>query len=127
MRQVSLASVRRYAAKKKRTQCIFTPRLWTSLAILSIPISGTAAVGNGHLTFHSLSHRLEPPLDESRLMRMGLVTLGRPFRADLAVSEIAFYKMKAIRVLRLETLDIKIIRSHAAAFTIEGGLSLGMI
>ncbi len=39
------------------------------------------------------THRLEPPLDETRLMRMGLVTLGRPFRADLAVSEIAFYKM----------------------------------
>ena len=35
-------------------------------------------------------HRLEPPLDESRLTRMGLVALGRPFRADLAVSEIAF-------------------------------------
>ena len=38
-------------------------------------------------------HRLESPLDESRLTRMGLVALGRPFRADLAVSEIAFYKM----------------------------------
>ena len=58
---------------------------------------------------------------------MGLVALGRRFRADLAVSEIAFYKMYAIHVLRLETLDIKIIRSHAAAFTRDGGLSLGMI
>ncbi|MBG04816.1 MAG: CIA30 family protein [Rhodospirillaceae bacterium] len=38
-------------------------------------------------------HRLESPLDQSRLTRMGLVAIGRPFRADLAVSEIAFYKM----------------------------------
>lgn len=32
-----------------------------------------------------------------------------------------------MRVLRLETLNIKTIRSHAAAFAREGGLSLGMI
>ena len=37
-------------------------------------------------------YRLETPLDVSRLRRIGLVAIGRPFRADLAVSEIAFYR-----------------------------------
>ena len=43
-----------------------------------------------HLTFTSFNpHRLEVPLDLTRLTRMGLVAIGRPFRADLAVSEIS--------------------------------------
>jgi len=37
-------------------------------------------------------HRLETPFDRSRLTRMGLVAIGRPFRADLAVSEIRLYR-----------------------------------
>lgn len=36
-------------------------------------------------------YRLEAPLDKTRLRRIGLVAIGRPFFADLAVSELAFY------------------------------------
>ena len=36
-------------------------------------------------------HRVEAPLDASRLRRLGLVAIGRAFRADLAVSEVALY------------------------------------
>ncbi len=37
-------------------------------------------------------HRLEAPLVTSRLRRIGLVAIGRAFTADLAVSEVAFYR-----------------------------------
>lgn len=37
-------------------------------------------------------HRLETPLDVTRLRRIGLVAIGRAFWADLAVSELAFYR-----------------------------------
>ena len=37
-------------------------------------------------------YRLEAPLDKSRLRRIGLVAIGRAFYADLAVSELAFYR-----------------------------------
>ena len=36
-------------------------------------------------------HRLDAPLDKTRFRRIGLVAIGRPFYADLAVSELAFY------------------------------------
>ena len=36
-------------------------------------------------------HRLDTPLATARLRRAGLVAIGRPFQADLAVSELAFY------------------------------------
>ena len=36
-------------------------------------------------------YRLESPLDKTRLRRIGLVAIGRPFFADLAVSKLAFY------------------------------------
>lgn len=36
-------------------------------------------------------HRLEVPLDRSRLRRLGLVAIGRAFHADLAVARIALY------------------------------------
>lgn len=36
-------------------------------------------------------HRLDAPLDVRRLKRLGLVAIGRAFRADLAVAEIGFY------------------------------------
>ena len=36
-------------------------------------------------------HRVEAPLDTSRLLRIGLVAIGRAFYADLAVSEVSFY------------------------------------
>ena len=37
-------------------------------------------------------YRLETPLDTTRLRRIGLVAIGRAFYADLAVSELAFYR-----------------------------------
>lgn len=35
-------------------------------------------------------HRLETPLDVTRLRRLGLVAIGRAFSADLAVAELGF-------------------------------------
>ena len=37
-------------------------------------------------------HRLGVPLDITRLRRIGLVAIGRAFHADLAVSELGFYR-----------------------------------
>ena len=37
-------------------------------------------------------YRLEAPLDITRLRRIGLVVIGRAFCADLAVSQLAFYR-----------------------------------
>ncbi len=37
-------------------------------------------------------HRLDAPLDIKRLRRLGLVAIGRAFHADLAVSELGFYR-----------------------------------
>lgn len=37
-------------------------------------------------------HRLEAPLDVTRLRRIGLVAIGRAFQADLAVTELGFYR-----------------------------------
>lgn len=36
-------------------------------------------------------HRTEAPLDLRRLRRIGIVAIGRAFRADLAVGRLAFY------------------------------------
>ena len=40
-------------------------------------------------------HRLEEPLDVKRLRRIGLVAIGRAFRADLSACEARFYKRPA--------------------------------
>jgi hypothetical protein len=37
-------------------------------------------------------HRLDVPLDITRLKRIGLVAIGRAFHADLLVSELGFYR-----------------------------------
>jgi hypothetical protein len=37
-------------------------------------------------------YRLEAPLDKTRLRRIGLVAIGRAFYADLAVTELTFYR-----------------------------------
>ena len=37
-------------------------------------------------------YRLDTPLDTTRLRRIGLVAIGRAFRADLAVARLAFYR-----------------------------------
>ena len=45
------------------------------------------------LPFESfVPYRLETALDIARLRRIGLVAIGRTFHADLAVSELAFYR-----------------------------------
>jgi hypothetical protein len=36
-------------------------------------------------------YRLDVPLDVSRLRRLGIVAIGRPFQADLCVAEISLY------------------------------------
>ena len=38
-----------------------------------------------------VSHRTEAPLDLSRLRRLGIVAIGRAFRADLALGGVRFY------------------------------------
>jgi hypothetical protein len=46
-----------------------------------------------NLDFNAFApHRLEVPLDTKRLRRIGLVAIGRAFKADLAISELAFYR-----------------------------------
>lgn len=47
---------------------------------LDLPFSGFAP------------HRLETPLDPARLRRLGLVAIGRPFRADLALADLRLYR-----------------------------------
>ena len=37
------------------------------------------------------AHRIDAPLDLARLKRIGLVAIGRAFRADLAVADLRFY------------------------------------
>jgi hypothetical protein len=41
-------------------------------------------------------YRLEATLDRTRLRRIGLVAIGRAFYADLAVSELAFYRLVSL-------------------------------
>ncbi len=44
-----------------------------------------------HLPFRDFTpHRLDAPLDTTRLRRIGLVAIGRAFHADLAICEIGF-------------------------------------
>ena len=38
------------------------------------------------------AHRLDAPLDITRLRRIGLVAIGRAFHADIAVSKLSFYR-----------------------------------
>jgi hypothetical protein len=38
------------------------------------------------------AHRVNTPLDITRLRRIGLVAIGRAFHADLAVCELGFYR-----------------------------------
>jgi len=38
-----------------------------------------------------VAHRLETPLDVTCLRRVGLVAIGRAFRADLAIADLRFY------------------------------------
>lgn len=46
-----------------------------------------------HLPFETfVPYRLSMPLDCARLRRIGLVAIGRAFRADLAVSRLALYR-----------------------------------
>jgi hypothetical protein len=38
------------------------------------------------------AHRTRTPLELSRLKRLGLVAIGRPYRADLCVAEVILYR-----------------------------------
>lgn len=45
------------------------------------------------LPFQSFApYRIQAPMDVGHLRRIGLVAIGRAFRADLAVAEVAFYR-----------------------------------
>ena len=45
------------------------------------------------LPFQSFApYRIQAPMDVGQLRRIGLVAIGRAFRADLAVAEVAFYR-----------------------------------
>lgn len=59
-----------------RSQFLAPPD-WTTI---DLPFDGFAA------------HRLETPFKPSRLRRIGLAAIGRAFTADLAVSDIRFYR-----------------------------------
>lgn len=37
-------------------------------------------------------YRIDTPMDTARIRRLGIVAIGRPFRADLAMSRIVFYR-----------------------------------
>jgi hypothetical protein len=37
-------------------------------------------------------HRVEAPLDLAQVRRIGLVAIGRAFRADLRVARVEFYR-----------------------------------
>ncbi len=37
-------------------------------------------------------HRIDEELDVSRIRRLGLVAIGRPFAADLCVASVSFYE-----------------------------------
>lgn len=55
--------------------------------------TATAAWQSIALPFQQfLPHRLETPLDISRLRRIGLVAIGRAFRANLMVAELSLYR-----------------------------------
>lgn len=53
------------------------PQRWTEIAI---PFAAFGA------------HRTEAEFDPSRLRRIGILAIGRAFQADIAVSEIGFYR-----------------------------------
>ena len=95
--------------------------LWTALAIFSIPISGIAAVGNGHLTFHL--HLAASPGVTTRRIPFDADGPGR-FRPPVSSRPGGFGNclLKDVGCTCASVrADIKIIRPHAAALN-EGGL-----
>ena len=65
-------------------------RPWQSYRAHFIAGSGWVTVDLPFSAF--VPHRLDAPLDITRLKRLGLVAIGRAFFADLAVSELGFYR-----------------------------------
>lgn len=41
-------------------------------------------------------HRIDVPLDTSRVRRIGLVAIGRAFEADLSISGLQFYSARSL-------------------------------
>ena len=58
-------------------QGFVAPEEWSELRL---PFVGFAA------------HRIDAPLEPRRLRRLGLVAIGRAFRADLALADLRFYR-----------------------------------
>lgn len=76
----------RYGVHLRTTDCI---RPWQSYRASFVAGSRWAAI---ELAFHAFRpHRVEVPLDLTRLRRIGLAAIGRAFVADLAVCEIRLY------------------------------------
>ncbi len=65
-------------------------RPWQSYRAHFIAGSDWESIDLAFATF--VPYRLEAPLDTTRLRRIGLVAIGRAFYADLAISELAFYR-----------------------------------
>lgn len=58
-------------------QTFIAPATWTTLQLPFTDIT---------------PHRLETPFDPTKLRRLGLVAIGRPFEADLAMGGLRFYR-----------------------------------
>ncbi len=65
-------------------------RPWQSYRAQFIGGPDWASIDLPFATF--LPYRLDAPLDTTRLKRIGLVAIGRAFRADLAVCRVEFYR-----------------------------------
>ncbi len=65
-------------------------RPWQSYRAQFIGARDWASIDLPFATF--LPYRLDAPLDTTRIRRIGLVAIGRAFRADLAVCRIEFYR-----------------------------------
>ena len=64
-------------------------RPWQSYRASFTTSSGWKTIELPFVTF--LPYRVNAPLDTTKLRRIGLVAIGRAFRADLALSEVSFY------------------------------------
>ena len=64
-------------------------RPWQSYRASFTTTSGWKTIELPFVTF--LPYRVNAPLDTTKLRRIGLVAIGRAFRADLALSEVSFY------------------------------------
>jgi hypothetical protein len=86
LRLVVRGNGERYGAHLRSADCV---RPWQSYRASFVAGEGWRRVD---LPFDAFTpHRLDVPLDLTRLRRIGLVAIGRAFTADLAVCEALFY------------------------------------